>query len=473
MSSQSPPTGDASRRADLNSTTHGDQVPTAIQTIEAFVQSENWPEKVKDAWKRVREAALRLTASPRSIEAETAQGLKDIQQQVQGLTNIVRGIAKPSGPLSYADIAKQGLQDHSSRIRPVPARRARELIIASGNEETGKKQRTGRELVRDINTELDCEAVVAARRLPSGDVLVTFDKEDDKTKWAKDPKVTQAFGTTAKVRTREYTVIAHGIRVAALNVSDQKTAIASLYAQNPKLWGSIEIVRVGWAKKTIVQGKKVAPLHIGIAEPEQANKLIDHGLLFGSELHDCEVFSGDCKITQCFKCYSYGHIVKHCRSVVRCGFCAGPGHVSNDCPSKEDHEKHRCAVCKGGPNHVAWARQCPVRQRQVAAARHAYLVRPTQFQVRTTLHQREKARAASPISLDIDMDFNIERSSTPIAFQASAETVLESDTEGEFVQPKRKRGRPTITSTLQRSAQGSQDIRTAFQIPNITFNESS
>ncbi len=423
MSSQSPPTGDASRRADLNSTTHGDQVPTAIQTIEAFVQSKNWPEKVKDTWKHVWEAALRLTASPRSIEAETAQGLNDIQQQV-------RGIAKPSGPLSYADIAKQGLQDHSSRIRPVPARRARELIIASGNEETGKKQRTGRELVRDINTELDCEAVVAARRLPSGDVLVTFDKEDDKTKWAKDPKVTQAFGTTAKVRTREYTVIAHGIRVAA-------------------------------------------PLHIGIAEPEQANKLIDHGLLFGSELHDCEVFSGDCKITQCFKCYSYGHIVKHCRSVVRCGFCAGPGHVSNDCPSKEDHEKHRCAVCKGGPNHVAWARQCPVRQRQVAAARHAYLVRPTQFQVRTTLHQREKARAASPISLDIDMDFNIERSSTPIAFQASAETVLESDTEGEFVQPKQKRGRPTITSTLQRSAQGSQDIRTAFQIPNITFNESS
>ena len=83
---------------------------------------------------------------------------------------------------------------------------------------------------------------MAACRLPSRDVLVTFDKEDNKTKWAKNPKVTQAFGTTAKVCTREYTVIAHGICVAALNISDQKTAIASLYVQNPKLWGSIEIV---------------------------------------------------------------------------------------------------------------------------------------------------------------------------------------------------------------------------------------
>jgi hypothetical protein len=64
MSSQSSLTGDTSRRADLNSTTHYDQVPATIQTIEAFVQSKNWPERVKDAWKHVREAALRLTASP-------------------------------------------------------------------------------------------------------------------------------------------------------------------------------------------------------------------------------------------------------------------------------------------------------------------------------------------------------------------------------------------------------------------------
>ena len=80
MSSQSLPTGNMSQHTDLNSTTHSDQVPTAIQTIEAFVQSKNWPEKVKDTWKHIQEAALCLTASFQNIEVEIAQGFKDIQQ---------------------------------------------------------------------------------------------------------------------------------------------------------------------------------------------------------------------------------------------------------------------------------------------------------------------------------------------------------------------------------------------------------
>ena len=33
----------------------------AIQTIEAFVNSANWPERAKDAWKRVKEAAFQQT----------------------------------------------------------------------------------------------------------------------------------------------------------------------------------------------------------------------------------------------------------------------------------------------------------------------------------------------------------------------------------------------------------------------------
>ena len=82
----------------------------------------------------------------------------------------------------YTDIAKQGLQDYSSRIRPVLACCTQELIIALSNKKTGKKQKTNYKLVQDINTELDCKAVVAAYRLPSKDILVIFDKEDNKTK---------------------------------------------------------------------------------------------------------------------------------------------------------------------------------------------------------------------------------------------------------------------------------------------------
>jgi hypothetical protein len=62
-----------------------------------------------------------------------------------------------------------------------------------------------------------------------------------------------------------------------------------------------------------------------------------------------------------------------------------------------------------------------------------------------------------PISLDINIDFGIKGSSTPVAFQAT-ETILENNIESKFVQSKQKRGRPTITSILQYPAQESQDI---------------
>ena len=44
---------------------------------------------------------------------------------------------------------------------------------------------------------------------------------------------------------------------------------------------------------------------------------------------------------------------------------------------------YRCAVCKGGKRHTAWARECPERKAQVAEAQRAYLTRPTRFQVHT------------------------------------------------------------------------------------------
>jgi hypothetical protein len=131
--------------------------------------------------------------------------------------------------------------------------------------------------------------------------------------------------------------LAHGVQVRAVNQADQTGAIASIYAQNPRLRDVVRIVRVGWAKRTLTSGERVAALYIGVAEPDQANHLIDTGLLINSELYDCELFDGSCYITQCFKCYQYNHTAKHCKSVARCGFCgtAGSTQPSSSIPSED------------------------------------------------------------------------------------------------------------------------------------------
>lgn len=177
--------------------------------------------------------------------------------------------------------------------------------------------------------------------------------------------------------------MAYGLRVATINTKDQRKAIAGIYSQNPKLRETVEILHVGWARKFIQQGKRIMPLHIEIAEPEQTNLLIEQGLLYGSEIYNCEVYTGDCQAMQYFNCQTYKYTAKHCQEIVRCGFCTALGHKSNNCPKKDDSQAYWCAACKGNPKHTAWTKECPIRK----AARQAYLARLTRFQIRPPVVQ--------------------------------------------------------------------------------------
>ena len=185
--------------------------------------------------------------------------------------------------------------------------------------------------------------------------------------------------------------------MVAINPANQNKAIAEIYSQNPQIKDRVKIVQLGWSKKALSQGKTRSALHIGVASPEQANLLLSQGLLFESELHDCEVFEGECQVTQCFKCMEYGHIAKQCKNLIKCGFCAAIGHLSQDCLKKDDRNSHHCAVCKKpGARHTAWARECPIKKEMVEKARTAYLLRPAKFQERTqpqeSAHPYESAR---------------------------------------------------------------------------------
>ena len=442
---------DASQRVDEQCTRV--TLQDAIQTIETFVRGENWPTRIQDAWAKVCGAAQERGAQTTRRTDDATTGITELKAQIKDIAEAVQGLTKTTraaAPLSYAAVLQRGASQ--PKEMPVPARRSREVTIAPGTETTAQRQRSGQEIVRDINASIECEAAIAARRLQSGDTLLTFETEEARKKWGKSPKVTNVFGTDARVRTTEYTVLAHGIRVPTVNPEDQQAAIKAIYAQNPRLRGKVTIVRVGWAHKTLKYHKKTGPLHIGLAEPEQANLLIDQGLLLGSELHDCEVFYGDCRVTQCFKCHSYGHTAKHCQNMARCGHCAAIGHKANECPKKDDGTARRCTVCKG--KHVAWARECPVRRKQVEAARQAYINRPTKFQVRT-----KPAKASSPtLSPEANIDFAPSQE-----IPVFSGITVDSDSEMEVPRPKRRRGRPFAYETLQRSQTGSQDIRQILQ----------
>jgi hypothetical protein len=306
---------------------------------------EEAPKTVCDALERVRKAVEK-----RDSENSTADALKVLQEAVQKLAGRID--AQTTGThasglagVSYVAAARRGAvgapvqgQGPIEPAKPVPARHKREIIIARGGETPEQARRTGKEVVDQLNNAGMDGQIVAARNLPSGDIVLTTDEEATRTKWLTDRKWTAVLGEEARVKRREFVVLAHGVKVS--QIQDTKQAIEAIYGQNPKLRDTVEILRVAWARKLLQSGRKTGPLHISVAEPEQANILIQGGLVWDYQLHDCEPYIGECQITQCFNCYQYGHLAKMCRNIQQCGFCAGANHATNDCMKKEDGTLH-------------------------------------------------------------------------------------------------------------------------------------
>lgn len=74
---------------------------------------------------------------------------------------------------------------------------------------------------------------------------------------------------------------------------------------------------------------------------------------------------------QCFKCFGFGHTVKHCKSTDDiCSICSITGHRHEKCPSKDDDAVvSKCINCvksneknksSDATNHVAISRSCPI-----------------------------------------------------------------------------------------------------------------
>ena len=76
--------------------------------------------------------------------------------------------------------------------------------------------------------------MVAIRRLPSGDALLTMDEEKSREAWLKDTKWLEVYRQGARVKRRAFIILAHGITVNQVQVQDQEAVRREIYKQNPK-----------------------------------------------------------------------------------------------------------------------------------------------------------------------------------------------------------------------------------------------
>ncbi len=172
--------------------------------------------------------------------------------------------------------------------------------------------------------------------------------------------------------------MAHAVRTSRVDLDEQAKSISDLEAQNPSLKGKVKILRVAWRSKTLKEQKSHGPLLLEVGTPGEANILVQEGLLHEGELKDCELFHGDCNLTECFRCRRYGHIAKRCYGKLACGYCAKE-HETRSCPSSNSPQDFSCSNCKG--KHTTWSKFCPERQAMVSKAAAAYAARQVLYKV--------------------------------------------------------------------------------------------
>jgi hypothetical protein len=135
------------------------------------------------------------------------------------------------------------------------------------------------------------------RKLASGDYQATTTTEGARKTLEENSGWTRVIAPSAAIKTKTYTVWAHGVRVAAVDASNQAQAIETIRNMNARLHPNLGIARVAWTMTTLKIGKRYGALIIEMESIESANRLISQGLIHEGELKYCERFIRDARVT--------------------------------------------------------------------------------------------------------------------------------------------------------------------------------
>lgn len=277
---------------------------------------------------------------------------------------------------SWASVAS----DSGPQEKQVPKRFNREVFVSRRGTPNAPAL-TPAEATTKVNNVVKewCKgSVVAARVLPSGDAVLVADTSEmatalkERTGW----EASLGAGTVQK-KTR-FTVMVKHVARDALDCTNQEAARKGLLAQNERFNGLVEVIHIGRSARVGQQGKAGALL-IDVSTPQQANLLIDEGVILQSVYHDVEVFDPECLVTRCYKCQGIGHTSRICRKELRCGFCAGRGHGDQNCEVRKGNGHATCPNCE--ERHPSWASSCGNFVRASEHAREAFKQRPSRFAV--------------------------------------------------------------------------------------------
>ena len=399
----------------------------------------------QEAWASLR-ALTTAGGETRPVPGATTieREVRELKTEIQSLASTLKKACDGSKPSSWAQIAAP-----TRLVPPVPARRAREVLISPGLETDPARNSSSAEIVQSVQKAAGGNGgILGARKLPSGAIALTFESTEAKKRWSAQGKVTEIFGLGAEIKEATNDVIAFGAPVGAISGIQPAARVQAISSQNPSFSPILKQVGVLKPKGS----KRYEAIILGFSSPQAANSVIDSGILWDLSILNAEPYIREVRLGRCFRCQSYGkHTARFCRNTAICGWCATDGHTLEDCPNRQNLGKKACAPCGGALGHCALDRNCPIRQREEDKARAAYSTRPTHFETPST----------SPPTC-----------SQPSEEQQPRPQDTEPDEEGFLrVGCKRRRGKPTRAS--QANTSGMPSIASFLKVPSTQFSDSS
>ena len=361
-------------------------------------------EEARSANKETTQALARVKEDVHSNTTEasrsTAAGeeVKVLAKEAVEVGKIAVGIireVKNRGPqpnggaqMSYAAVAASGTLASSihnpQNAKNIPTQTQREVTVNIRDPLTIQSLRAmnsrvlnahvERAIQRSGNESLTGIKVMSSNQLKSGDLSIrATGSTEAQALRAHTSDWVHRIGAGASVRNPTYGVLAHGIRTSTMDMDKFEDVRDNILQDNRPFIPKAEIKHIGWLTRT-APSKSASSVVIEFTKAEDANKIIDEGLVWQGELFQCERYEKQCRLKQCFNCQRYGHIGTQCKTTKACGYCAQE-HSSRDCPAKDERSGARkCAVCHG--EHEAWSQQCPARKEELAKAKLAYTNRP-------------------------------------------------------------------------------------------------
>ena len=327
---------------DLKSTAETVQVTAArvqehtITHQQIAILSQETNQTVKDAAEE-RRTTTALIQETNDIAKATNDIAKAIQSAPTSKASyasvLTSNAAPPSKPITISTQTSSFIQAQREIIVKITDPSTIESLRAKSPRNL--QNHVDRAIEQSRNKHIERIRVASVNQLKSGDLSIrTSNKNEAEAlrQFAND--WINQIGRGTSIRLPTYGILAHGIRTSSMDIEKFDEIKAELLHDNKPFIPNADIKYIEWLSRSALT-KPASTIIVEFTSPEDANKIIDEGLIWQGEAFQCERYDKQCRLKQCYKCQKYGHIGTQCKANTACGYCA-EAHNSKDCPTKVD-----------------------------------------------------------------------------------------------------------------------------------------